>query len=152
MTIGYVFKAEFFLPENASNFLNGLSDPFDPTTRPITGAKRRRSIGNSNELTTQVPANVLDEYGGFDVEQNERYEKHQIEAEIVESGTETAADLDDYDEERSWFEDDHFDKSNVPFALKAPQNLKTTRWTIYKGMATIAERYEFCFRFYRIFS
>lgn len=143
MTIGYVFKAEFYLPENASNFLNGLSDPFDVSTQPITGAKRRRSIGESSELTTEVPTNALDEYSGFDEEQNERYEKHQIEAEVVDSGTEAPTDSDDYDEERSWFEDDHFDKSNDPFALKAPQNLGTTRWTIYKGMAAIAQKFAF---------
>lgn len=143
MTIGYVFKAEFFLPENASVYINGLSDPFDVSTQPITGAKRRRSIdGDSSEFTTEVPVNSLDESSGFDKEQNERYEIHQSKVEVVESGTE-ATDSDDYDEERSWFEDDHFDKSNIPFAIKGPQNLGTTRWTIYKGMAAIAERCAF---------
>lgn len=139
VTIGYVFKAEFFLPENASNYLNGLADPFDVTTRPITGRRRRRFINESK--SSKASDNALDDYQGFDSEQNERFEKHIVDAEIVESGTEqTTHDLDDYSDERSWFEPEHFDRSKDPTAVKAPQNLGTTRWTIYKGLAKIAER------------
>ncbi|XP_055326696.1 uncharacterized protein LOC129580373 [Sitodiplosis mosellana] len=136
VTIGYVFKAEFFLPENASNYLNGLADPFDITTRPITG-RRRRFIEETK--STQVPENTLNDYQGFDSEQNERFEKHLVDAEIIESGTVATSDVDEYSDERSWFEPEHFDRSKDPTALKGPQNLGTTRWTIYKGMAAIAE-------------
>lgn len=138
MTIGYVFKAEFFLPENASNYLNFFADPFDPTPRPITG-RRRRSI--------ELPTNAVEEYHGYDKEQNEKYERHQVEAEIVESGTELSEDgYDDYDgsrvsDEELWFQDDQYDKSSDPMALKHPQNLATSRWTVYKGMAALAERF-----------
>lgn len=142
VTIGYVFKAEFFLPENASNYLNIAADPFDLTTRPITG-RRRRFIEESK--TTEVPENALEEYKGFDNEQNERYEKHQVDAEVVESGTEATNDVDEYSDEKSWFEPEHFDRSKDPTALKRPQNLATTRWTIYKGMAAIAERFDSIF-------
>lgn len=148
VTIGYVFKAEFFLPENASNYLNILADPFDLTTRPITGAKRRKRFVEET-VTTEVPENTLHEYKGYDNEQNERFEKYKVEAEVIESGTEKLHDSDtntDTDE-RSWFEVEHFDRSKDPLALKRPQNLGTTRWTIYKGMAAIAERCFFSFLF-----
>lgn len=139
MTIGYVFKAEFFLPENASNYLNFFADPFDLTTRPLSGKRRRRSFGAYEEIEapTEVPSNAV----GYDKVQNEKYEKHQIQAEVVESGTEPTDDNEMSDEEL-WFQDDQYDKSKDPMALKHPQNLATSRWTIYKGMAALAERFE----------
>lgn len=154
MTIGYVFKAEFFLPENASNYLNFLADPFDLTTRPITGRRRRRRSIEAIEAPTELPTNAVDEYHGYDKEQNEKYEKHQVEAEIVESGTEPSDDESgDYyydqnqrSDEELWFQDDHYDKSSDPMALKQPQNLATSRWTVYKGMAALAERFAFSFK------
>lgn len=151
VTIGYVFKAEFFLPENASNYLNFFADPFDLTTRPITGRKRRRRSIEEIDAPTEVPmTNSVDEYHGYDNEQNEKYERHQVEAEIVESGTEPSDDdVDDNNQmsdEELWFQDDQYDKSNDPMALKQPQNLATSRWTVYKGMAALADRFVFkCF-------
>lgn len=138
-----MFKAEFFLPENASNYLNFLADPFDLTTRPITGRRRRRrSIEEIETPTTEMPTNAVDEYHGYDSEQNEKYEKHQVEAEIVESGPEPPADDEnELSDEELWFQDDQYDKSNDPLALKHPQNLATSRWTVYKGMAALAERF-----------
>lgn len=140
-----MFKAEFFLPENASNYLNFFADPFDLTTRPITGRKRRRRSFDEIEAPTQNPSNAFDEYHGFDSEQNEKYEKHQVKAEVVESGTEPSYNYDDDNElsdEELWFQEDRFDRSKDPMALKHPQNLATSRWTIYKGMAALAERFE----------
>ncbi|XP_031621805.1 uncharacterized protein LOC116339870 [Contarinia nasturtii] len=138
VTIGYVFKAEFFLPENASNYLNILSDPYDLTTRPITGAKRRKRFVEET-VTTEATENTLHEYKGYDNEKNERFEKYKVVAEVVESGTEALNESDADSDERSWFEEEHFDRSKDPLALKRPQNLGTTRWTIYKGIAAIAE-------------
>lgn len=146
MTIGYVFKAEFFLPENASNYLNFFADPFDLTTRPLTGKRRRRSSGSIVEIEapTEVPSNAVDEYHGYDSVQNEKYEKHQVQAEVIESGTEPSDDGDDNEmsDEELWFKEDQFDRSRDPMALKHPQNLATSRWTVYKGMAALAERFE----------
>lgn len=140
-----MFKAEFFLPENASNYLNFFADPFELTTRPITGRKRRRRSIDEIEAPTENLSNAFDEYHGFDSEQNEKFEKHQVQAEVVESGTEPSYKDDDDNElsdEELWFQDDRFDRTNDPMALKHPQNLATSRWTIYKGMAALAERFE----------
>lgn len=140
MTIGYVFKAEFFLPENASNYLKSLADPFDLSTRPITGAKRRKRFV-AESTVTEESKNALDEYtSGFDSEQNEKYEKHIVEAIVVDGGTETPSDYNEYLDEKSWFDVEPFDRLKDPMAQKKPQNLATTRWTIYKGLAAIAER------------
>lgn len=141
VTIGYVFKAEFFLPENASNFLNILADPFDVTTRPITGKRRRRRSIEEIDVPTEVPSNALDEYRGFDSVQNEKFEKHQVQAEMVESGTEPSDNDDDTSDDEVWFQGDQYNRANDPMALKHPQNLATSRWTIYKGMAALAERF-----------
>lgn len=138
VTIGYVFKAEFFLPENASNYLNILADPFDLTTRPITGKRRRRGIDDTDG-PTEVPSN---DYNGYDIEQNEKFEKHQVNAEIIESGTEPSSNENELTDEELWFQDDQYNRNIDPMALKHPQNLATSRWTIYKGMAALAERYK----------
>lgn len=136
-----MFKAEFFLPENASNYINFFADPFDVTTRPITGRKRRRRSIEELEAPTEMPMNTMDEYHGYDNEQHEKYERHQVEAEIVESGTEPPDDDSEMSDEELWFQDDQYDKSNDPLALKHPQNLATSRWTVYKGIAALAERF-----------
>lgn len=145
-----MFKAEFFLPENASNYLNILGDPFDLTTRPLTGRKRRRRSTEEIEKPTELPTNAVDEYHGYDSEQNEKFERHQVEAEVVESGTEPSDDNYNGDDsqmsdEEVWFQDDQYHKSNDPMALKHPQNLATSRWTVYKGMAALAERFAFIY-------
>lgn len=134
VTIGYVFKAEFFLPENASNFLNPLSDPFDVSTQPITGFFNRRKRMIELPKPTEDPINAV----GYDNVQNEKFERHQVEAEIIESGTEPV--LNELSDEELWFRDEEFDRSNDPMRPLAPQNLGTSRWTVYKGLAALAER------------
>lgn len=145
VTIGYVFKAEFFLPSNASSFDNFFSDPFDLTTQPITGGRRRRAIADST--ATEKP-NTVDGTRGFDNEQNEKYEKYEVEAEIVANATDAPNETEDMSDEESWFEQEQFDRSKDPLALKHPQNLGTSRWTIYKGMAALAERFGFSLNFF----
>lgn len=117
VTIGWVNKVEFFLPENASNFLNFFNDPFDLTTRPIYGWYDRRSMDGhsggddepmglleepkSTEAPEQFPADdVVDS-----VDPNERYERHQSAVDIVERSIDTTADLDDDDGDEDEGED-----------------------------------------------
>ncbi|XP_055300283.1 uncharacterized protein LOC129567437 [Sitodiplosis mosellana] len=109
VTMGFVFKSGFVLPMNGSDFWAVLSDPFSSTSHPITVFER--SIDESD-----------DESKGFDNEQNEKYERHHVNAEIVESGTETT--------------ESHFD--SVEDADET-NRLASTRWLVYKGLAEIAE-------------
>lgn len=121
VTIGWVNKVEFFLPENASNFLNFFNDPFDLTTRPIYGWYVRRSIdGDGNEpmplLEEPKPTEAPEKFPIDDVvdavDPHERYERHQSAVEIVErsmddnkinhDGNDDDEDDDDEDEEDNY--------------------------------------------------
>lgn len=143
VTIGYVFKAQFYLPENASNYLNPLNDPFDLTTQPITGMNRkRRSIEGSEGVTqsTEVPENDLSK--GFDYEQNERYEKYQSEVDVIESGTEAINDNSEEVIDDGLWIDQKDSYNNDPRALKIPQYLGSSRFSLYKGIAAVVQRFE----------
>lgn len=103
VTIGFAFKSGFFLPMNASNFWNMFAEPFDIHTHPID----KRSIGESDE-------------NGYDSVQNEKFERHQAEAEVIETGTEG-----------------NFNENDMP---DLADDFASTRWLVYKGLAEIAEK------------
>lgn len=134
------------MPINSSAFTNPLNDPFDISTQPISLFNRKRRSNDHSPEVTENPNAI-----GFDSEQNEHYEKHQVDAEIVESGTEPTNDPNEISDEESWFQEEKYNKNDDPMALKQPQNLGTSRWTVYKGMASIAERFEIFFRHFRHF-
>lgn len=133
VTIGYVFKAEFFLPENATDFLNPLANPFDVSTQPISGFFNRRKRMIDLPKPTEMPTDVI----GFDSEQNEAFEKHTANAEVIEIGLETEQTINDED---LWFHDESMDRIKDPFRPNAPHNYDTSRWIIYKGFAALAEK------------
>lgn len=149
VTIGYVFKAEYFLPENASNYLNFLADPFDLTTRPIGSffERKKRELTDDSGKVLEEPAPTeapkqLNETSGYDEELHQKYEKYVVKPEVVASGSnpqqkseEIGMSDSDYwnqEEKTEWFDD--------PLRPKQPQNLATSRWTLYKGIAALAER------------
>lgn len=143
VTIGYVFKAEYFLPENASNYLSFFNDPFDLTTRPISGFFDRKKRTIELPKPTELPTNSFEvgNTSGYDSEQNEKYEKHEVEAEIVESGTEPhESDDNEMSEADYWNQEDRAEWLNDPSRPRGPQNLATSRWTVYKGFAALAEK------------
>lgn len=138
MTIGYVFKAEYFLPENASNYVNILGDPFDITPRPLSGRRRRRAINKTES--------------GFDDETHQRYERYEVDAEVVESDTDSPIDDGDANEEAEGdykynsihdelvYHEDREAWKNDPMRLKHPQNFATSRWALYEGFGLVAKR------------
>lgn len=135
VTIGYVFKAEFWLPENASSYLSFLDSPFDVTTyTPLSPAARRK-----RELELQQAIDNGER--SYDNAPDENFEKHEGQIE-VETGKIVDPEQDKWDAEKSWFEDDEFDRSKNPIFLRKPQNYATSRWSIYKGFAALAERYD----------
>lgn len=143
VTVGWVNKVEYFLPENASNYLNFFNDPFDLTTRPIDGFFRKKRDSLLEEpKPTENPSTMLDtadDTKGFDIDENEKYEKHQVEAEVIESGTE---EMDNYSDELTeadyWNQEDRAEWLN-DIKPKQPKNLAIARWGIYKSMAVLAQ-------------
>lgn len=109
VTMGWVFKSQFYLPMNATDFTSFFGDPFDVTPHPISTFfdGRKRSVRGSDKE-------------GFDSEQNERYEKHEVDVDVVESDIESNANEENEN-------------------LEEP-NLATVRWTVYKGLAALAEK------------
>lgn len=156
MTIGYVFKAEYFLPENASNVLDILADPFMPTTRPLTGGGRKqRSINVENNVNK-----ITDDFNssratyGFDDLQQQKYEKYSVPAMVVDSApNEIPTDDDEEDEEvyKEQFQIEE-EQANKQYSLedlkiKHPNNLATARFTVYKGLEQIMLRLVLYFLF-----
>lgn len=155
VTIGWVNKSEFFLPENATNFLSFLNDPFDLTTRPIDGFYVRKKREEDEEpkileepKPTENPVKISkDTVEGFDSEANEKFERHEVEAEIVENEIEDSeSDSDHEDDTRHgmseadyWNQEDHAEwLQNVH--PKQPKNLALIRWGIYKIIALLSQR------------
>lgn len=99
ITIGYSLKSSFYLPSNTSNFWS-FSDPFNVLTSPnyVVGRSERGS--------------------GYDVEQQERFERNMAEMDVVDSGT-IRNDVQN---------------SNMG------NHFGTTRWLVYKGLAGVADK------------
>lgn len=121
--MGYVFKANYYLPDNVSNYIDVLGDPFDKTTIPISGGKRRRR--------RMVDVTHLED----DYIKSERY---TVEA------TELASELNDVNEVNSWYDEKDEDDGNIKFKAtdlqdELPQNLEQSRFTLYKGIEKMAE-------------
>lgn len=113
VTMGVVFKSGFILPMNSSDFWAILSQPFEPTSHPIT-VFNKRSTGE-----------IDGDENGFDYDENEKFERHEVRAEVVENGVDgNENDVSDEDEDVS-------DLGN---------KYASTRWLVYKGLAEIAEQ------------
>lgn len=151
VTIGYVFKAEYFLPENVSNYLNILADPFDLTTRPIGSFFERKKRGLSAEANpvkiaeetapTESPIKK-NETSGYDAELHQKYEKYVVQPEQIDAGTDPEYQQQDarMSEADYWNQEDKAEWLNDPMRPRQPQNFATSRWTLYKGIAALAER------------
>lgn len=149
-----MFKAEYFLPENASNVLDILSDPFAPTTRPITGTGRKRRSDNVAPDLSQVNDDyyTIGESRGYDKLQQQKFEKYSETAKVVESAPNqeaTSIDLDDgeeYDEEYGQIPmEDDIEQDKLQYTLdtlkiKQPNNLATARFTVYRGLEQMMSR------------
>lgn len=144
VTIGWVNKVEYFLPENTSNYLNFLSDPFDLTTRLAYACcrKKRQTDDDNNEPTEKPNLNneENDISDGFDKERNEKFERHRVDAEVIERGNENDSD-DEMTEADYWNQEDDdvewYERTRPP---KKPKNLAKSRWQTYKTMALMAHR------------
>lgn len=164
VTIGWVNKVEFFLPENASNYLGFLRDPFDLTTRPNYGFYDKRAIDDGDSVHLWKEASPTEAPGTFlnCEDPNEPHEMHQADVEIdekpitneidAENGSEDEDNEDDEDDDDDelntygmseadyWNQEDDAKWHEDHFKPKAPKDLSKFRWGVYKTMAVFAER------------
>lgn len=123
--MGYVFKAEYFLPENASNYLNELGDPFGVTPIPIFPAKRKRKDISQTYETTKMP-----------------YEHYDVEAIEEKSGLLDDEQTINEHSYRKWYEDDEEEMPDYTLEdlkIKEPNNVQQSRFTLYKGIEKMAD-------------
>lgn len=142
VTIGWVQKVEFFMPENASNYLDFLADPFDLTTRPIGQfyvRKRRENQLLEEPKPTENPAKLDTPLKGYDSLANEKYEKLEAKVEVVESGTEATNDnKQEMSEADYWNQEDQAEWMKHARPNK-PKKLGLARWSVYKSIAVLAQ-------------
>lgn len=126
VTIGYVLKSEYLLPDNTSTVLHFLRDPFDPITRPIE--RRRRNAAPPLAIASQ---NDTDHYEKYDVE------AVQIGTGLTtnDGGDENSNKWNELDEEEEFAPED--------YRITKQNDFQTFRWTLYKGIEAMAERYGF---------
>lgn len=128
VTIGYVFKCEFFLPENASNYLNPLSDPFEITTRPIDGFYRRKRENEPIEEPKPTEKPLFDE---------EKVEKYKAIPKLIEEQPNVdESQMNDVD---YWNQEDPNAWNNYPLRPKKAYNLGMSRWTVYHAIAALLD-------------
>lgn len=134
LTVGYVFKAEYFLPVNASQWYDWIKDPFEPHPIEAEGGRRKRSA-IADDGTDQKQA----ETGETNVE------RYVVEAKVISDDNDQQDDQLAEDESH-WYEENESSEeaANNNYSLediknKSPQDLSHSRFTLYKGIQKLAE-------------
>lgn len=144
VTIGYVFKCEFFLPENATNFIPPVFDPFDITTRPISGffVRRKRKVleepkPTENPMLAAAAVESEEETG----EKVERYEAAAdvVEEEMDEQGGNGIADEGKMSEADFWNQEDESAWNTYPLRPRKQHFMDESRWTVYRVFAALLD-------------
>lgn len=104
VTIGYALKSSFYLPSNTSVFWS-FAEPFNVSTSP-------------NFIVGRSEHEIENGASKYDDEQQERFERSQSEANVIENGTIR----------------NNMVNSNIG------NNFGTTRWLVYKGLARVADK------------
>lgn len=138
VTIGYVFKAEYWLPYNASTYIKILGDPLGPTPMPLSSFGRKIQKRSPNINTENRNSIETKKMNGYDNVMKQKYEKYETEA------VEVQQKIDNATVESATKEDNAVMNPLIPsimdaFHAKQPSNLATYRWTLYKGIAMLAE-------------
>ncbi|KAG4071209.1 hypothetical protein HA402_008944 [Bradysia odoriphaga] len=124
VTIGYVLKSEYLLPDNTSMVLHFLQDPFDPVVRPIQ--RRRRSAAPALAIGSQ--------------NDSDHYEKYDVEAVQIGTGLTTKdEEAEHYSNEWNEVADDE-EFAPEDYRITKQNDFQTFRWTLYKGLEAMAER------------
>lgn len=137
VTLGYVLKAEYYLPDNTSLVMHFMRDPFNPITHPITSRRKRNVLSTEAERddkhqpienqTNRTNSSVIDDH----------YEKYDIEAVEIDKGNDTM-DEDDGDD---FSELSDQVQTAADYRIAKPNDFSTARWSLFKGIEMLAERF-----------
>lgn len=160
VTFGYTFKAEWFLADNTTITGQFNQDPWNPITRPITNRRKRHALllaNNENKLTHDPIEIQTNENGKNDTSDDDGYEKYDVEAieidsgisgidtddenDLFEDGIDDEHDEDDEEDEEEDNQDDHHSHSESNNWNPHPKDLSTARWTLFKGIELLAQRF-----------
>lgn len=135
LTVGYVYKTEYFLPYNASQLYQVLADPFMPTPIEAEGRKKREAH--------RQPPSVVNE---------KNVERYTVEAKVIEDEPDQMEHSDNTqqtenssNEPSQWYDStNEDDPENSGYTLedikiKSPQDLSTSRFTLYRAIEMLAE-------------
>ncbi|KAG4079271.1 hypothetical protein HA402_006994 [Bradysia odoriphaga] len=139
VTLGYVLKAEYFLPDNTNLTMHFMQDPFNPITRPVTSRRKRSSL-------TAQPSKIVDEHKIIGMQANQTnsstvsgsYEKYDIEAVEIDRGNDTSSEDSEYFDDFSEDEDKVYTAAD--YRISKPNDFATARWSLFKGIEMLAER------------
>lgn len=117
-----------------------LQDPFNPATRPIT-SRRKRSSSNADEPPESADENKIigmqtNQTNGSSI--SDHYEKYDVDAVEIDSGTDTEDEDSEYDDDSSEYEDKVYTAAD--YRISKPNDFATARWSLFKGMEMLAER------------
>lgn len=146
VTIGYVLKAEYFLPDNTTIVMHFLQDPFNPIPHPITNRRRRDALLAARDAEGRKSHDPIEDQV-IDVDNNhtskDHYEKYDVEAIEIDAGLTGNDDEDEDPEYNGWDEgdeDDNDEYAPADYRMTKPNDLSTARWTLFKGIEMLAER------------
>lgn len=134
LTVGYVFKAEYFLPFNASELYEGIAMPFVPHPIQAEGRKSRSapvqyadSVNEKNVERYTVEAKVIP-----DETDNRNYDSHPNENTVAKVESHWYdSDIEDAPENNGYSLND--------LKIQSPQDLSHSRFTLYRALETLAE-------------
>lgn len=140
-----------------------LQDPWNPITHPISNRRSYRRKRHAELVASSEHRNTRDpiEIEENNSTRNDHYEKYDVEAIEIDSGltgTDTDEDEEFYgdgtdennrihdtenDDEQDEDEDDELDEDHPASSYwnKQPKDLSTARWTLFKGIEMLAQKF-----------
>lgn len=140
VTLGYVLKAEYYVPDNTTLLMHFMRDPFNPITHPVTSRRKRNLDSVASETSITNGSDDFKVNGTNDSTVDEHhYEKYDIEAVEIARANETTGEDSEY--EADFIEDMDKVYTAADYRISKPNDFSTARWSLFKGMEMLAERF-----------
>lgn len=113
-----------------------MRDPFNPITRPVTSRRKRDSISSETETNDKHDSNETQTKITNSSTTDDHIEKYDVEAVEIDRGNDTTGE-DDYGVS------EEIDKvyTAADYRISKPNDLSTARWSLFKGIEMLAERF-----------